>query len=77
MKIFLIVASLAISSSAAAQIPAPETSPADTSIRDQIKAARAKDKIDEAAGSKERWWDRDANGKRPWNIPVKPTDSPL
>jgi hypothetical protein len=74
MKIILIVALLAISSSAAAQIPA---SPADTSIRDQIKAARAKDKIDEAAGSKERWWDRDANGKRPWNIPVKPTDSPL
>jgi hypothetical protein len=37
------------------------------SIRDQIKAARAREKADEATGPKERAWDRDARGKRPWD----------
>jgi len=37
------------------------------SIRDQIKAIRAKEKADEATGPKERAWDRDARGKRPWD----------
>ena len=76
MKFPLSFALLAIWSSAAAQTPTPNSSLADTSIRDHIKAARAKDKVDEAAASKERWWDRDANGKRPWDTPIKPMDSP-
>ena len=36
-------------------------------MRDQIKAVRAKDKEDEAKDKNEpRLWDRDTNGKRPW-----------
>jgi hypothetical protein len=35
--------------------------------RNQIKAIRAKEDADEATGRpKERAWDRDARGKRPW-----------
>jgi hypothetical protein len=37
------------------------------SIRDQIKAIRAKEEADEATSPKERAWDRDARGKRPWD----------
>lgn len=35
-------------------------------MRDQIKAARAKETMDEKNAPSERPWDRDANGKRPW-----------
>jgi hypothetical protein len=45
-------------------VPALKEAP---SIREQIKADRAKAKIDEEAGPKERFWDRDANGERPWD----------
>jgi hypothetical protein len=45
------------------------------SINEQIRAARAKAELEEEASSKERPWDRDANGKRPWdrkeNVPPK------
>jgi len=43
------------------------------SIRDQIKAARAKDVLEEKSASVARPWDRDAFGKRPWDT-AKPTE---
>lgn len=53
---------------AAAQTPAPETSANGLSSRDQIKADRAKEKADEAKEKNgPRAWDRDVNGKRPWD----------
>jgi hypothetical protein len=36
------------------------------SLRDQIKASRAKDAAAAKAGPTAREWDRDVNGKRPW-----------
>jgi hypothetical protein len=38
----------------------------EVSIQDQIKNDRAKSKADFENGPKGRPWDRDANGKRPW-----------
>jgi hypothetical protein len=37
------------------------------SVRDQIKAARAKYDNAEKNAPQARSWDRDANGKRPWD----------
>ena len=59
-----------------AQTVAGTTVPAaDPSLREQIKADRERDKKAEASASSEaRPWDRDANGKRPWDrkdAPVK------
>lgn len=42
------------------------------SIREQLKADRAKAKTDEENASKARFWDRDADGKRPWDRPKEP-----
>ena len=50
--------------------PAAEPTPNEISaIHEQIKADRAKAKADEENDSKARFWDRDANGKRPWDLP--------
>ncbi len=72
MKIVFLVTLLAISAEAqAATAPTPEP----PSIREQIKADRAKYKADEENSPKARFWDRDADGKRPWDpskeIPLK------
>jgi nitrous oxide reductase accessory protein NosL len=64
MKIALLLTLLAITTegqAAAAPIPEP------LSIHEQIKADRAKAKVDEENGPKTRFWDRGANGKRPWD----------
>ncbi|QPF95010.1 hypothetical protein [Bradyrhizobium commune] len=53
-----------------AQIDRQSTVP-DISVRDQIKAARAKDKSDEQNDRSKRAWDRDSDGKRPWETPAK------
>ena len=52
--------------------PAPAEIP---SIHEQIKANRAKAKADEETSTKARFWDRDSDGKRPWDAPqeVPPT----
>jgi len=42
------------------------------SLRDQIKADRAKEKAEERDGPQARAWDRDANGKRPWDRKDEP-----
>ena len=38
------------------------------SLTEQIKAARAKEDTAEKNASPVRPWDRDANGKRPWEV---------
>jgi hypothetical protein len=43
------------------------------SVRDQIKADRAKEKAEEKDGPQARAWDRDANGKRPWDFKEQTT----
>ena len=43
------------------------------SIRELIRAERAKAKTDEENASKDRPWDRDANGKRPWDRKETPS----
>jgi hypothetical protein len=68
-KIALLVTLLAISSEGQAATPAIPEPP---SIHEQIRADRAKAKADEENGPKTRFWDRGANGKRPWD-PSKET----
>jgi hypothetical protein len=46
--------------------PVPNELP---SIHEQIKADRARAKADEENDSGARFWDRDSNGKRPWELP--------
>lgn len=43
------------------------------SVRDQIKAGRAKEKAEERDGPQARAWDRDSNGKRPWDFKEQTT----
>ena len=69
MKIALLLTVFAAASSAEGPPraePVPNEIP---SIREQIKADRAKAKTDEESDSKARFWDRDADGKRPWDLP--------
>jgi nitrous oxide reductase accessory protein NosL len=70
MKTAFLVTLLAISAGGQAAAAAPVPEP--LSIREQIKADRAKAKADEENGPKARFWDRGANGKRPWD-PSKET----
>jgi hypothetical protein len=39
------------------------------SIHEQIKADRVRAKAAEENDPKARFWDRDADGKRPWDLP--------
>ena len=66
----IFIAILISASPVFAQIDRPSTVP-DISVRDQIKAARAKDKTDEQNDQSKRAWDRDGDGKRPWETPAK------
>ena len=69
MKIALLLTMFALTPAAEAP-PAAEPAPnGDTSIHEQIKADRARAKADEENNSTARFWDRDANGKRPWELP--------
>ena len=66
MKIALLVTLLVISASAQGQVataPVPKDPP---SIHEQIKADRARAKADDENGPTTRPWDRDRDGKRPW-----------
>ena len=67
MKTALLMALLILSPSAGAQTKGAPASKGVLSIREQIQADRAKAKMDEENGPKERFWDRDVNGKRPWD----------
>jgi len=61
--VVLIVAACWFSCSAGAQTA---QQPPALSATEQIKVARAKAAREEAARPTDRPWDRDANGKRPW-----------
>ena len=66
MKIAFLVTLLVISASAHGQVATapPNDVP---SIREQIKADRARAKADNENGPTARSWDRDRDGKRPWD----------
>jgi hypothetical protein len=75
MKAYLMVALLFVSMPATAQSDIPGQPPKqEPSFREQIKASLAKQKADEDNGPKQRPWDRDAQGRRPWEIPATPPD---
>lgn len=76
MKISLAILFMVWSAAAAAQTAAPQTLQSDLSVRDQIKAARAKDKADEKADHTTRAWDRNSDGLRPWETSVAPERKP-
>jgi hypothetical protein len=64
MKIALLVTLLVTSAEgqpATAPIPEP------LSIHEQIRADRARAKVDEENSPKARYWDRGVDGKRPWD----------
>jgi hypothetical protein len=66
MKIMLLLMLLVISpegQAANALSPAPDA----PSTREQIKLDRAKAKAEDENSPKTRFWDRDADGKRPWD----------
>jgi hypothetical protein len=68
MNIFMLVILILPWSAVAAQVVPPPGPPlkAELSIRDQIKAQRAKEDAAERSDPLGRPWDRDADGKRPW-----------
>jgi hypothetical protein len=75
MKIFLLVAyMIACWSTASAETSASASPKENSPVHDQVKAARAKEKADDAREPKERWWDRDSDGKRPWDKPTRPSE---
>jgi hypothetical protein len=79
MKTIIIAASLLACTSATAQPAKLEPAEEKLSIHDQIKADRAKQRGDEAKGKDSpRPWDRDVNGKRPWekSLPPEGTSKP-
>jgi hypothetical protein len=76
MKVLRLIAVIALSLPVAAQAAGTIPEKPEMSLRDQIRAARAKYLAEEAAEktrSPAQPWDRDANGKRPWetNEPAK------
>jgi hypothetical protein len=74
MKIFLVLALITPWSAIAAQVVALPGPPSavEPSVRDQIKAQRAKEDADERNDPPGRPWDRDVDGKRPWERVDKP-----
>jgi hypothetical protein len=64
LKIAFLIASLSMFAPASGQTVTPPKE--DTSARDQLKAERARDKAEFEGSSKERPWDRDKNGDRPF-----------
>jgi len=74
MNIFIVVLLILPWSAVAAQAVPPPGPPlqAELSIRDQIKAQRAKEDAEERNEPPGRPWDRDAEGKRPWERVDKP-----
>ncbi|MGY0575759.1 hypothetical protein ACTGJ9_035905 [Bradyrhizobium sp. RDM12] len=76
MKVyFAIIAVMLLAPASAAQPETPEQVTPEISTRDQIKAARAKQAEDMKSGSSARPWDRDGDGKRPWDVTAKPSNA--
>jgi hypothetical protein len=70
MKIVLLLALALGSSAAQAKDAAAPTPKEPLSVREMIQENRAKAKAEEDKEPKERFWDRDADGKRPWDPKV-------
>jgi len=72
-KPFIAIIALLTVAPAMAQTGVPATKPL-VSDREQVKADRAKAAEDDKGATTARPWDRDANGKRPWEErkPEKP-----
>jgi hypothetical protein len=67
-KLFFVAFFITITPCVAETVAGATTvAPADSSIRDQIKADRDKERAEAGTSSQARPWDRDANGKRPWD----------
>ena len=69
---FIIVGFLIVTPVLAQTKPPAPAAPA--SGREQIRADRAKAAEDEKNGPTARPWDRNADGKRPWEEPAKRLD---
>ena len=77
MKKYVLIGALAvIPFSVSAQPVAPVAPPPELATHDQIRAARAKDVLEQKRGPTSRPWDRDANGRRPWETSVIPKTKP-
>jgi hypothetical protein len=61
---FLAALAIVLLSTQGQAAPASDEAP---SLRDQIRADRAKSKAEFDSSPTQRAWDRDANGKRPWD----------
>jgi hypothetical protein len=76
MKTYLaIIAIMLLAPASAAQPATLEQATPEISSRDQIKAARAKEVEDTKSSPAARAWDRDSDGKRPWDTTAKPSNT--
>jgi hypothetical protein len=76
MKTYLAIIAVTLLAPASAAQPAiPELSTPEISSRDQIKASRAREAEETKTGPSARPWDRDSDGKRPWETLAKPSSS--
>jgi hypothetical protein len=66
-KLFFVALFITISPCMAQTVAGTPVIPTDSSIRDQIKADRDRERTEANVASQARPWDRDANGKRPWD----------
>ncbi|MFX5602927.1 hypothetical protein ABTD90_20485, partial [Acinetobacter baumannii] len=72
-KFFLVALFITISPCMAQTVAGTTLPPTEPSIREQIKADRERDRKAEASiSSQARPWDKDANGKRPWDRKDEP-----
>ncbi|KJC50913.1 hypothetical protein UB31_11725 [Bradyrhizobium sp. LTSP849] len=73
MKTYLaIIAVMLLAPASAAQFAGPAPAAPELSSHDQIKAARAKEAEETKSGPTARAWDRDGDGKRPWDTRARP-----
>lgn len=76
MKTSLVIITITLSVAAlAAQAATPEPATPEPTFRDRIRAARAKEAEETKSGPSARPWDRNGDGKRPWETPAKPSDT--
>jgi len=66
-KLFIVALFITISPCMAQTVAGTPVIPTDSSVRDQIKADRDKERAEANVASQARPWDRDASGKRPWD----------
>jgi hypothetical protein len=70
MKLVPLVVLITIGISAASPVVLAQTAAESEAVREQVKADRLKAKAEDDNSPKQRFWDRDADGKRPWERPL-------